>query len=87
MGKEAVYGQLLHMAHDRGHKTGWADHKYREIFGVWPRGLRGVPFEPMPELLSWVRHRNIAWAKSRPREPDAEIMARVARELTGGAHA
>lgn len=86
-GKVAVYGQLLCMAHERGHKDGWAAHKYREIFGVWPRGLAGSLYDPTPELMSWIRHRNIAWAKAKPRATDADTMARVARDLTGGAHA
>ena len=38
----------------------------REKFGDWPQG--GItPIKPSPEVLSWVRSRNIAWAKSSQR--------------------
>lgn len=37
--KAKVYRGLLAEANQRGFAAGWAGHKYRELFGVWPRGL------------------------------------------------
>lgn len=34
--KRKVYMRLLNVARKRGYKTGWAAHRYREIFGTWP---------------------------------------------------
>lgn len=65
-GKAAVYGQLKMIAIRRGKRDGWIAHKYRDVFDVWPRGLdRTQALEPTPQLLAWVRSRDIAWAKTR----------------------
>lgn len=37
--KRAVYQELLGRARSHGYKDGWAAHKYRTRFGVWPRGF------------------------------------------------
>jgi len=37
--KRAVYQQLLTVARSKGFKDGWAAHRYRNQFGVWPRGV------------------------------------------------
>lgn len=65
--KQEVFSML------RGHaswfklKSGWSAHKYREIFGVWPRGLDEVEKEPSPELQRWIRAGQIRWAKTKDR--------------------
>jgi DNA repair protein RadD len=48
----------------KGHKPGWVGHKFKEKFGSWPPGGDVPPKEPTPEVLSWVRSRNIAYAKA-----------------------
>ncbi len=63
--KQEFYGQLLSMAGDRGYSDGWAAHKYKEKFGVWPRGLERVKLPVSYEVSRWVKSRQIAWAKSR----------------------
>ena len=66
MGKRAVFGQLKMMALMRGKKPGWAAHKYRAVFDVWPRGMDNEPaYEPDPLLVSFVRHLDIAFVKGR----------------------
>lgn len=85
MGRAEVYGQLLHIARSKGRKDGWAAYKYQALFGSMPNRQSRALIAPCSELLSWVRSQDIAWAKSRPRESDAEVMARVARDLTTGA--
>jgi DNA repair protein RadD len=58
---------LVHIAQQRGYKPGWVGHKFKEKFGIWP-ALRAVtPREPTPEVLAWVRSRNIAYAKAKER--------------------
>jgi superfamily II DNA or RNA helicase len=61
--KQAWYSMLLQYARDRGFKDGYAAHKYKEKFGVWPRSVSDVLLEPTPEVMRWIRSRNIAWAK------------------------
>lgn len=39
--KESVYGGLLEIARSKNLNPGWASHRYREMFGVWPSGFVG----------------------------------------------
>lgn len=71
-GKRVVHAQLLQYADERGRKQGWVAHTYRDLFGVWPRGLSALDrAEPDPLLRSWLRSRDIAFAKSRDRTQEA----------------
>lgn len=65
--KQEWYSQLLHVARLRGYSDGWAAHKYKEKFAVWPRGLHQTEIDVSPEVASWVKSRQIAWAKSKRR--------------------
>lgn len=56
--------ELAYIAHERGYKPGWVSHKYKEKFGTWPPSRFVTPRQASPEVLSWVRSRNIAWAKA-----------------------
>lgn len=59
---------LVGIANERGYAHGWAAHKYRERYGVWPNDPRvhGVePKQPDTDVLNWVRSRQIAYAKRR----------------------
>jgi DNA repair protein RadD len=63
------HGQFIAIAQQRGYKAGWVAHKYKEKFGTWPQwGVFAAPIPPSPEVLSWVRSRQIAYAKSRGAE-------------------
>ncbi len=62
--KQRWYSMLLHIADERGYKPGWAANKYREKFGVWPRGLSEIRRSPDAEVRNFVLSRQIAWAKS-----------------------
>jgi superfamily II DNA or RNA helicase len=54
------------IALDKGYKPGWAAFKYQDKFGSFPPwGNNPEPIPPSPEVLSWVRSRNIAFAKRR----------------------
>jgi superfamily II DNA or RNA helicase len=37
--KQAVYEQYLKMANEWGYNNSWASHRYRDAFGVWPKGF------------------------------------------------
>jgi hypothetical protein len=43
--RQSFFSQLIGIAEMRGYKRGWAFHKYREKFGVDPKGL-SEPMEP-----------------------------------------
>jgi superfamily II DNA or RNA helicase len=62
--KLSFYRQLLWIARERGYKPGWAAHKYREKFDVWPRRQVAEPEPPAPEVLSWVHSRQVAYARA-----------------------
>jgi len=65
--KQQFYSELLWYASTKNYNPNWASHKYREKFGVWPRGLYEVQKAPSTPTLSWIRSRQIAWAKSNRR--------------------
>jgi len=73
MEKQDVYSQLLGYAASKGLKQGWASHKYRACFGVWPRGLREVETEASLPVRSWARACYQAWKEQRP-EPAPEFI-------------
>lgn len=58
--RQAVYSQLLGVAHQYRYMVGWARHRYRERFGVWPNGLVERPEPPTRELARWSRTRTVA---------------------------
>jgi DNA repair protein RadD len=60
------HAMLVAIAEERNYKAGWAAHKYKEKFGNFPpRGAKPEPIEPSQEVRSWVRSRQIAYAKGR----------------------
>jgi DNA repair protein RadD len=59
------HAMLTHIAEQRGYKPGWIAHKFKEKFGFWPTRRYVPAIEPSREVLSWVRSRNIAYAKRR----------------------
>ena len=65
--RQQWHAMLTGVAVERGYRRGWVAHKYREKFGDWPQHGGVTPIKPSPEVLSWVRSRNIAWAKSNHR--------------------
>lgn len=69
--KQRFYGMCLWLARQRGYAVGWAGHKYRERFGVWPRGLDYLPIEPDQAFLNWEKSRRIAWAKGQAKKRGA----------------
>lgn len=62
--KADFYAGLLGYAKTRSYSSGWAAHKYRERYGVWPNAHKGVsPKNPSDEVMGFIKHMNIRHAK------------------------
>jgi superfamily II DNA or RNA helicase len=58
------HAMLAYIANERGYKAGWVAHKFKEKFGAYPPwGPVAQPIPPSPEVRSWVRSRQIAFAR------------------------
>ncbi len=79
--KQQWLSDLLRIANERGYKSGWAKHKYRAKFGVWPHHSLAhvMSDEPSPEVRSWVKAKMIAYVKARDakKAPQSAGEARV----------
>jgi hypothetical protein len=62
------YAELLGHARERGYSDGWAAHQYFRKIGSWPKSNGVVPAAPSYEVASWIRSRQIAYAKARAKE-------------------
>lgn len=62
---QAFYSQLIWYTRMKGYKEGFAAVKYKEKFGVFPRGLHTRPEPLTPETLNWLKSRAIAYAKGK----------------------
>jgi superfamily II DNA or RNA helicase len=65
--KQSFYSGLLGYADNKGYSQGWASHKYKEKFGVWPNAMNKVKTKPTEIVLNYIRHINIKYAKSKER--------------------
>ena len=63
--KQIFYSELLYVANQRNYNPNWASHKYREKFGVWPKGLVDTPVPPSINTMKWITHKQIQWARKR----------------------
>jgi DNA repair protein RadD len=64
--RQRWHGMLRYIANERGYSPKWPTVNYKEKFGAWPPyGVVADPIAPTPEVLSWVRSRLIAYARSR----------------------
>ena len=59
------HAMLAYIAAERGYKSGWVAHKFKQKFGHWPPTGSVVAIEPSAEVRSWVRSRDIAYAKAK----------------------
>ena len=62
---QSFYSEILYYSRMRGFKDGWAAYKYKEKYGVFPRGLNESVKSPSFKTLQWIKSRSIAWAKAR----------------------
>lgn len=63
--KQSFYSQMLYYARSRGFSDGWASHKYKEKFGVWPKSIDRQAEPPTEATLKWIKSRAIAFAKAK----------------------
>jgi len=55
------YGELLGYAREKGYSDGYASHKYKEKFGVWPHKKLGIiPIRPTDEIKNFITHLNLS---------------------------
>lgn len=66
--KADFYAQLIGWTLENNKKPGMAFFKYQEKFGVGPSMAKPAPKPPTPEVMSWIKSRNIAWTKSQQRK-------------------
>lgn len=68
--KQEIYSSALGLAEQRGYSDGWASHLYRDITGVWPKGLDNVTMVPVERVLNMAKHKAIKWAKRKDKGND-----------------
>ena len=61
--KQKWYSELLYIQRTRLRAKGWVSHTYRDKFSVWPKGLEDVPKRPSPEVVNFVKAKDIAFRK------------------------
>ena len=64
--KRQFFAELLRHSINSNYSPGWASHKYREKFGVWPNAHKGCPpaTAVSDPTRSYIRHLQIKRAKS-----------------------
>ena len=62
---QQFYSEILYYSRTKGYADGWVAHKYKEKFGVWPRGLKLEPLPPSIATSKWIKSRLIAYAKGK----------------------
>jgi superfamily II DNA or RNA helicase len=63
--KQVWWSALLAVRKERGFAKGWASHKYREKFGVWPMGLDDKTGPVPPEVRGFITAKIIAFSKQK----------------------
>jgi len=66
-------GELMYYAKTRGFKEGWAKHKYRAKFGVWPNKIQPSRVDGMSdEVNRFIKSQNIRQAYARMKYDSAD---------------
>ncbi len=62
--KREFFGGLKQYARMKGYSAGWANHTYRDKFGVWPNAYKNAPaVTPSESVMGFIRHKQIAYGK------------------------
>lgn len=69
--KQEFFSGLLGYAKNKGYSDGWASHKYREKFGVWPNHMERTRTNPNVDVLNYITYCNIKYAKSKQKQAAA----------------
>jgi superfamily II DNA or RNA helicase len=70
--KQKWWSMLLGHSEMKGYARGWAWHKYKDKFGVEPRGLDDSAATPDSQVSNWIRSTQIRWAKGKQKREAAE---------------
>ena len=65
MDNKQFYSELLYYSKLKGYKDGWASHKYKEKFGVFPRSIPKEIQPTSPATAKWIKSRMIAYTKGK----------------------
>ncbi|MCP3698341.1 MAG: DEAD/DEAH box helicase [Aliivibrio sp.] len=68
--KQRIYSELKGYQRERALcgkdlTDGWVSNTYKDMVGVWPRGLRETPAQPGEQVRGFIKHKAIVWAKSK----------------------
>ena len=63
--KQDFYSQLLGYSRSKGFKDGWAANKYREKFGVWPKGIKDATAPLGEDVKGFITHSYIKFSKGK----------------------
>jgi superfamily II DNA or RNA helicase len=44
---------------------GWCAHTYKEMVGEWPNNMNQTAVQPESQVIGWIKHKNIKFAKSK----------------------
>ena len=66
--RDLVLAQLRWVEDEKGFKPGWKAHKYRELFGEWPRVQYVEREPPSSDLLTWLERERRNYGARRKRE-------------------
>jgi superfamily II DNA or RNA helicase len=70
--KQRFWSGLLWYCENQGKSEGWASHRYKARFGVWPRGLMAKPTPPDVQCRNWVKAEAIKWVKGQEKAAKAK---------------
>ena len=59
---QEFYSGLLFYAQKKGYDSGWAKHKYKEKFGIFPNGAKNIAIQN-EKADGYIKHLNIKRAK------------------------
>jgi superfamily II DNA or RNA helicase len=70
--RQEWYSGLLYIAMEKNYSQGWAAHNFKTKFSVWPNDYRKIARPPSNAMRSWVRSRQIAYAKAKEKQKQTE---------------
>lgn len=82
--KQAIYSQLLAIQEASasipsrkgvGYSDHWVSNQYKQIFGVYPRGMQDIPSEPTVEVKNYIQYQRIRFAKGMAKGASSGVAA------------
>ncbi|WP_038218138.1 helicase-related protein, partial [Xenorhabdus bovienii] len=84
--KQSFYSQLKYYQNQRASQgkaisDGWVSNTFKDKFGAYPRGLHDTPQELTPEVNNFIKHKQIAFAKSRKKAEQVQPSSNEQQEM------